>query len=253
MKPVLDTAFELAKLLPPSRVEAISNQIMTFNSNKDLSSIASLVNTTPAKKALQNFLDAWQNANLSGETGALILQTASDTRQKTLDEQKVELVLTGPSTSFVATRKTEQVLLDLIREAKRELFMVSFVAYNWDTIIKALQSAVARGVDLKVLLEASKADGGSLDNNPSEMLRKLVPQASIYQWTTQSEEFLGGKVHAKIAVADAKTAFVTSANLTGHAMEKNFEAGLLVDGGEIPRDLSDHIQGLIEVKVITKA
>ena len=163
------------------------------------------------------------------------------------------MVLTGPSTSFVATRKTEQVLLDLIREAKRELFMVSFVAYNWDTIIKALQSAVARGVDLKVLLEASKADGGSLDNDPSEMLRKLVPQASIYQWTTQSEEFLGGKVHAKIAVADAKTAFVTSANLTGHAMEKNFEAGLLVDGGEIPRDLSDHIQGLIEVKVITKA
>ena len=102
------------KLLPPSRVEAISNQIMTFNSDKDISNISSLVNTDPAKKALQNFADAWQHTNLSGETGAFILQAASDTRQKTLDEQKVELVLTGPSTSFVATRKTEQVLLDLM-------------------------------------------------------------------------------------------------------------------------------------------
>ena len=253
MKLVLDAAFELAKLLPPWRVKAISNQIMTLNSDKDISNISSLVNTAPAKKALQNFVDAWQNGNLSGETGAFILQTASDTRQKTLEEQKIELVLTGPSTSFVATRKTEQVLLDLICEATREIFIVSFVAYNWDIIIKELQNAVARGVDLKVLLEASKADGGSLDNDPSGILRKLVPNASIYRWSSQSEEFIGGKVHAKIAIADEKIAFLTSANLTGHAMEKNFESGVLIRGGEIPLDISKHLDGLIEYKIITEA
>ena len=253
MKLILDAAFELAKLLPPWRVEAISNQIMTLNSDKDISNISSLVNTAPAKKALQNFVDAWQNGNLSGETGAFILQTASDTRQKTLEEQKIELVLTGPSTSFVATRKTEQVLLDLICEATREIFIVSFVAYNWDIIIKELQNAVARGVDLKVLLEASKADGGSLDNDPSGILRKLVPNASIYRWSSQSEEFIGGKVHAKIAIADEKIAFLTSANLTGHAMEKNFESGVLIRGGEIPLDISKHLDGLIEYKIITEA
>ena len=253
MKRVLHTAFELVKLLPPSRIEAISNQIMTLNSDNDISNISSLVNTAPAKKALQNFVDAWQNGNLSGETGAFILQTASDTRQKTLEEQKIELVLTGPSTSFVATRKTEQVLLDLICEATREIFIVSFVAYNWDIIIKELQNAVARGVDLKVLLEASKADGGSLDNDPSGILRKLVPNASIYRWSSQSEEFIGGKVHAKIAIADEKIAFLTSANLTGYAMEKNFESGVLIRGGEIPLDISKHLDGLIEYKIITEA
>jgi cardiolipin synthase A/B len=253
LKLILDAAFELAKLLPPWRVEAISNQIITLNSDKKISDISSLVNTAPAKKALQNFVDAWQNGNLSGETGAFILQTASDTRQKTLEEQKIELVLTGPSTSFVATRKTEQVLLDLICEATREIFIVSFVAYNWDIIIKELQNAVARGVDLKVLLEASKADGGSLDNDPSGILRKLVPNASIYRWSSQSEEFIGGKVHAKIAIADEKIAFLTSANLTGHAMEKNFESGVLIRGGEIPLDISKHLDGLIEYKIITEA
>ena len=163
------------------------------------------------------------------------------------------MVLTGPSTSFVATRKTEQVLLDLICEATREIFIVSFVAYNWDIIIKELQNAVARGVDLKVLLEASKADGGSLDNDPSGILRKLVPNASIYRWSSQPEEFIGGKVHAKIAIADEKIAFLTSANLTGHAMEKNFESGVLIRGGEIPLDISKHLDGLIEYKIITEA
>jgi hypothetical protein len=35
-------------------------------------------------------------------------------------------------------------------------------------------------------------------------------------------------------------------------MEKNFEAGLLVNGGEIPSDLSNHMQGLINLNIITK-
>lgn len=253
MKSILDTAFKLAKLLPPSRVKAIANKMTTFSPDEDIKSIASLVSSASAKDALQNFVGAWQGTKLSGETVALILQTASCSREETLREQTVELVLTGPSTPFVSTRRTEQVLLDLINGANRELFLVSFVTYHWPPIIEALQNAVTRHVCVNVLLEASEADGGTLENDPSTILRKLVPQASIYQWTSRTEEFLGGKVHAKIAVADAKTAFVTSANLTGHAMEKNFEAGVLVDGGEIPRDLSSHIQGLIDVRVITKA
>jgi phosphatidylserine/phosphatidylglycerophosphate/cardiolipin synthase-like enzyme len=35
-----------------------------------------------------------------------------------------------------------------------------------------------------------------------------------------------GRVHGKVAVVDGARAFVTSANLTGHALKKNMEAGL---------------------------
>ena len=63
-------------------------------------------------------------------------------------------------------------------------------------------------------------------------------------------EFVGGKVHAKVAVADGNIAFISSANLTGHAMEKNMEAGVLMQGGDLPTQLQDHLDGLVDVRTI---
>ena len=249
---LVDAAFALAKLLPPSRITLIASRLKTLEPGGDIAGVVSLVGSATAKEALHDFLEAWQYACVPGETVAYILQTAAHTRQETLAEQQIELVLTGPSTPFVSTRRTEQILLDLINGAKAELFLVSFVTYRWESIIKALQDAVGRGVDVKVLLEASKKDGGSLATDPSEGLRKFAPQASIYHWTLRADEFSAGKVHAKIAISDQDSAFLTSANLTGHAMEKNFEAGTLIHGGEIPRDIARHLQGLIDLKIITK-
>src|SRR5262249_45465332 len=39
-----------------------------------------------------------------------------------------------------------------------------------------------------------------------------------------------GALHAKAAIADTQAAFVTIANLTGHALTANMELGLLVRG-----------------------
>jgi phosphatidylserine/phosphatidylglycerophosphate/cardiolipin synthase-like enzyme len=41
-------------------------------------------------------------------------------------------------------------------------------------------------------------------------------------------------VHAKIAVTDEEFCFISGTNLTGHAMERNMEAGVLIKGGAIP-------------------
>lgn len=65
--------------------------------------------------------------------------------------------------------------------------------------------------------------------------------------------FPNGRVHAKVAVAEGKTAFLTSANLTGHAIEKNMEAGTLISGRHVPANLQSHLRALIETKVIQPA
>jgi phosphatidylserine/phosphatidylglycerophosphate/cardiolipin synthase-like enzyme len=41
-------------------------------------------------------------------------------------------------------------------------------------------------------------------------------------------------MHAKIAIADQTTLFVTSANLTASGISNNVEAGVLIRGGEAP-------------------
>jgi phosphatidylserine/phosphatidylglycerophosphate/cardiolipin synthase-like enzyme len=82
-------------------------------------------------------------------------------------------------------------------------------------------------------------------------MKKLIPLARVYSWREKSGEFENGRVHAKVAIADRSSCFITSANLTGYAMEKNMELGLLMEGGDVPGLIMDHLQALVSTKVLT--
>jgi phosphatidylserine/phosphatidylglycerophosphate/cardiolipin synthase-like enzyme len=56
----------------------------------------------------------------------------------------------------------------------------------------------------------------------------------------------GGVLHAKAVVADDEAVFVTSANLTEAAFERNIEVGLLVRDRTLAATLSSHFRGLID-------
>lgn len=132
-------------------------------------------------------------------------------------------------------------LLDLVQKAKRELFIVSFVAYDVPSVSKAINAAIDRGVDTRILVEASVTHGGSLNVDPVSTIRK--GGYSIFEF-----------IHLdRPAVADEQVAFFSIANLTGHAFEKNMEAGILVSGGHVPRNLRAHLHALIETKIIQPA
>lgn len=62
----------------------------------------------------------------------------------------------------------------------------------------------------------------------------------------------GACLHAKTAVADGELAFVTSANLTGHALDQNLEVGVLIRGGSAPRRLMQHFHALIARGTLTR-
>ncbi len=164
--------------------------------------------------------------------------------------QSTELVWTGPTTPFVSARRTEQALLQVIGAAKQNLFMTSFVAYDVSTIVKALNDATARRVSISMLLESSQDHGGSIAFDVIGKMRMLVPSAKLYAWRERLAPFADGRVHAKVGVADGEVCFITSANLTGHAMEQNMEAGVLLSGGQIPRLLHDHLQALVDTKTV---
>lgn len=180
-----------------------------------------------------------------------MLLSASHAVVKAASEQSIELVWTGPTTPFVSARRTEQALLQVINSADKTLFITSFVAYDVSSIVKALNEASNRGVCISMLFELSKDHGGSISFDAISKMKELVPLARIYSWRVKADEYSLGRVHAKIAVADASRCFITSANLTGHAMEKNMEAGVLVEGGAVPRALSEHLQYMVETRTIT--
>ncbi|WP_410468819.1 phospholipase D-like domain-containing protein [Aestuariicoccus sp. MJ-SS9] len=59
-------------------------------------------------------------------------------------------------------------------------------------------------------------------------------------------------VHAKITLSDDEAVFTTCANFTGHALERNLEAGVMIKGGDTPQDIYRHWKGLMELKTISK-
>jgi len=61
---------------------------------------------------------------------------------------------------------------------------------------------------------------------------------------------MSASVHAKCAVADSRLAFITSANLTSAALERNMELGLLLRGGTVPDRLHAHLAALVTTKVV---
>ena len=252
MEPLLDAATDLVALLPPSRIQAIADRVRGLTALAKSRSLHQLVTTPAARAALDRVLAHWEQAGISGDLLAGILVGAAHARGRIQNESSIELVWTGPTTPFVATRRTEHVLLDLIRQASKELFLVSFVAYDVSSVVGELNSAAQRGVELRILLETSTSHGGSLSVDPIALMKSLVPSALLYVWTHRPPPFADGRVHAKVAIADDRIAFLTSANLTGHAMEKNMEAGVVINGGPIPVGLRSHLHALIETKVIAR-
>src|SRR6185437_6773467 len=176
-----------------------------------------------------------------------MLAGASAAYHRAKGEQDIELVWTGPSSQLIATRKTEQALLQVIDASTSRLFITSFVAYDVASIMTALRNAVARKVEVSMLLESSDRHGGGVSIDAIGHMRAALPTARIYFWRDKGDSFAGGKVHAKVAVCDETMCFISSANLTGHAMEKNMEAGVLIRGGSVPKKLQNHLEALVTI------
>ena len=91
-----------------------------------------------------------------------MLAGASAAYHRAKGEQEIELVWTGPSSRLIATRKTEQALLQVIDAAQSRLFITSFVAYDVASIMSALRKAIDRRVEVSMLLESSDKHGGGV-------------------------------------------------------------------------------------------
>lgn len=175
------------------------------------------------------------------------LRAASKTATVLDSRESVEMVWTGPFTDIIPSRHTEQIFIDVIESAKRSLFIISYATYKYEPLESAIEFAIRNGATVKILLESSKDQGGRLEPDSISRYRKLFPSALLYSWDGKidNNQSYPGCVHAKCAVADSEKAIITSANLTGAAMEKNMELGTLITGGRVPEQLNDHLEALI--------
>lgn len=250
MDELLDAIAALVSLISLEKVQAIAARVRRTQASKAAAVLSSVVGTPVASTVVEQLAAAWKNTKVGSDELASMLLAASHVYTKAASEQSTELVWTGPTTPFVSARRTEQALLQVINSAEQSLFITSFVAYDVSTIVKGLNAANERGVSIAMLLESSQGHGGSINIDVIGKMRGLVPGAHLYAWRDRTGDFADGRVHAKVAVADGSICFITSANLTGYAMEKNIEAGVLISGGRIASLLDEHLRALVDTKTI---
>ena len=253
MDKLLEAIFDLVSNTPPEKIEQLAGLLRNSDSSSAHERLNAWALTPVAQERVLVLASAWKITNIPSEELAGMLIGANHTYRQVRAESDIELVWTGPSSELVATRKTEQALLQVIDAAKRKFFLTSFVAYDVASIMSALSSASERGVEISMLLESSDMHGGGISIDAIGNMKKALPTSRIYFWSNKTGQFAGGKVHAKVAVSDEAICFLSSANLTGYAMEKNMEAGVLVRGGAIPRKLHRHLDALVTTKLLKRA
>lgn len=204
-------------------------------------------------------VDVWTTdcPELPPQAVAVALQGVASALESARSEESVELVWTGPSPDATPLRRTDQALLQLIDTATRDLTIVTFALYRIPQVADALVRAARRGVSLRLVAESSKASGGKIAHDGIAALgQDVARRAAVYIWPRDKRPTSAagryGALHVKCAVADERELFLSSANLTEHALTLNMEMGLLVRGGPLPVRISRHLEGLMRTGVLVR-
>ncbi|MGN2640576.1 DISARM system phospholipase D-like protein DrmC [Nocardia takedensis] len=224
---------DAAARLGPVRLRTIADRIA-----EDAPPIVAVESVIGYPAEAQTVIDAMQ-AHTNAEAAAYLRGFAA-----ALDHprQRVESVWSGPSAHGVPVRATARVLVEVVERAEAELFLTTYSAKPHEPLRDALTAATARGVRGVVVVETLQGAAGAISGDePAIAFHGTGMQ--LWHWPAGSRE-RGAKMHAKLAVADRRELFVTSANLTQSGVGQNIEAGVLISGGSAPRRAAEHLAAL---------
>ncbi len=241
---------EVTERLPGGLVEELARQLASVESatgNVDLGAVAH----PEFRRMAELLLASWATEPfVSGREVAAMLRAAAAARLSEAKDGVVEVVMTGPSRPDAPARSTEAVVAEIVAGAQRELILVTYAAAPYPPLKKELEAASARGVRTTIAVETVEGARGFLTFEPA-LAFLGIPGIRLLHWPAEERAgFSGGRLHAKVVIADRDVAFVTSANLTGSALGHNLECGLVVRGGPAPRRLADHFAALIRDGVL---
>ncbi len=210
------------------------------------------------RQVFNHLIEIWQieTSELDGAVAVaplpkgFALSTAVHCQSQMRRDLSVELVWTGPNPESFPLRRTDQTLLQLIREAQHDLLIVSFAIYNISEIVGALIAALDRGVNIRIVAETLEASDGKISFGLSTRFgAEVLRRSQLYVWLKAKrpvdEQGRYGSLHAKCAVRDRQHLFMSSANLTEYAMSLNIEMGVLVHNQSLAAQVIQQIDSLI--------
>ena len=169
-----------------------------------------------------------------------------------------DLVWSGPEVAGIPARNTRQVYEELLGSAERSVWASTYAFFHGPKAFEVLARRMDARPELRVTLllniQRKKGDTTAADH----LVRAFADRFWKTDWPGTSRPRVyfdpraleldgpGGVLHAKAVVADDEAVFVTSANLTEAALDRNIELGLLVRDRAIAASVSSHFRVLID-------
>lgn len=173
-----------------------------------------------------------------------------------------DLVWSGPGVPGLYVRDTRRVYEELIESAERSIWVSTYAYYDGRQAFRTLAQRMdeVRGVQVTLLLNIQRRPG---DTTAADALVVRFAErfwaadwpgerrpAVFYDPRSLGSAGAEGVLHAKAVVVDDRVAFVTSANLTEAAFDRNIGVGVLSRERTLAASLARHFGVLIDRKLL---
>jgi phosphatidylserine/phosphatidylglycerophosphate/cardiolipin synthase-like enzyme len=182
-------------------------------------------------------------------------------------EDFIDLVTTGPEAGGVANRNTAVVVGDLFRNAQRSVLVAGYAIYQGQKVFQSLAERMEQHADLQVrmFLDVARFHGDT--SSASAKVARFAHTFKTSHWPNRAplphvyccEQIMEthgakpGSVHAKCIVVDNRQIFVSSANFTEAAQNRNIEVGLLVHSVAVSERLTRFFEALVDSHYFLRA
>ena len=193
-----------------------------------------------------------------GVSGAATAAWIQSVETATSRIPRPDLVWTGPEVPGVHARDTRRVYEELLGSAERSVLASTYAFFDgpkaFEILARRMDTRSELHVTLLLNIQRKKGDTTAAE----QLVRRFADRFWKTDWPGSARPSVyydpraleqhgpGGVLHAKGVVADDEAVFVTSANLTEAALDRNIEVGLLVRDRALAASVSSHFRGLID-------
>lgn len=222
--------------------------------------LESVLGTAEGGQQLASDLEALAGMGVRGEAVALWIRTVE---QASGNSPAVDLVWSGPEVPGLHARDTRRVYEELVRGAKRSVWISTYAYFDgpraFADLAQRLEAVAGLRVALLLNIQRSKGDTTDVEH----LVRRFADRFWGTDWPGTSRpsvyydpraldpEGPAGVLHAKALVVDDEAVFITSANLTEAAFDRNIELGLLTRDRRLAASITTHFQTLIDTKLLS--
>jgi hypothetical protein len=250
---VIDSLLDVPPHLRERLASALKSRLIS--APYSLASLKAMLGHADGTDDILGALVELDHLGISGSAAAEWIRTIDRVQAGT---SRPDLVWSGPNVPGLHARDTRRVYEELLGAARRSVLASTYAFFDGSKAFEILASRMdaVDGLRVTLFLNIERRRGDTTAT--PHLVRRFTERFWKIDWPGSARpqvfydpraldiEGPGGVLHAKVVVTDDEAVFVTSANLTEAAFDRNIELGLLVRDRALASSITTHFRVLID-------